>query len=194
MFHPTDNRFYVVTKATNELISAYLQESANATKLPLPPSRYRLLPTSLDASQFHTTSLTITAAKDTLWTLSQSTRQAVVTLFSLNTTTGEVIDAVARASWAGAGEGQITAAPFGSGNVVAVTNSPTGYVTLLGLDRGLLENIRGSESLAGHDWLMRMDLEVDNQATAGSAAPKIKSYGRTALDEFISMGEGVWVD
>ncbi|KAH3971209.1 hypothetical protein HBH70_016790 [Parastagonospora nodorum] len=193
-FHPRGNRFYVVTKATNELISAELQETTNTTKLPLPPSRYRLLPSSLDASQFRTSSLTITASKDTLWTLSQSTRQAIVTVFSLNTTTGEVIDAVARASWAGAGEGQITAAPFSSGNVVAVTSSPTGYVTLLGLDRGLVENSKSSESFVGHEWLMRMDLEVDNQATAGSATPKIKSYGRTALDEFISMGESVWVD
>lgn len=193
-FHPTGKRLYVVTKATNELISAELQEIMNATKLPLPLSRYKLLPSSLDATQFHTSSLTITASKDTLWTLSQSTRQAVVTVFTLNTTTGEVIDAVARASWAGAGEGQITAAPFSSGNVVAVTNSPTGYVTLLGLDRGLLENSKSSESSVGHEWLMRMGLEADSQATAGSAALKIKSYGRTALDELISMGEGVWVD
>ncbi|OAL02047.1 hypothetical protein IQ06DRAFT_368539 [Phaeosphaeriaceae sp. SRC1lsM3a] len=192
--HPTSNRLYVVTKGTNELISIEAQENANSSASTAALSRYRLIPSSLDASQFHTSSLATSSSKDTLWTLSQSRTQAIITAFSLNTTTGEIIDAAARASWSGLGDGQIMAAPFAGGNVVAITNSPAGYVTLLGLDGAMATAEQSDKTAQGHEYLQHMDMERSSAAGADQLAPKIKSYGRTMLDEFIEVGESVWVD
>lgn len=86
------------------------------------------------------------------------------------------------------------AAPFTGGDVIAVTNSPSGYVTLLGLDSGTSTVARSSRGTAGHEYLEHMDLEGMREAGNGQAAPKIKSYGRTMLDEFVEVGESVWVD
>ncbi|KAH7412081.1 hypothetical protein DE146DRAFT_751217 [Phaeosphaeria sp. MPI-PUGE-AT-0046c] len=192
--HPTSDRLYVVTKGTNELISIEAQENANSSARTAALSRYKLIPTSLDASQFHTSSLATSSSKDTLWTLSQSKTQAIITAFSLNTTTGEIITAAARASWSGLGDGQITAAPFAGGNVIAITNSPAGYVTLLGLDSGVAAAAQDDDTAKGHEYLEYMDLGRSGAAGSRQLAPKIKSYGRTMLDEFIDVGESVWVD
>lgn len=192
--HPTSDRLYVVTKSTNELISIEAQENANSSVSAAALSRYRLIPSSLDARLFHTSSLATSASRDTLWTLSQSKSQAIITAFSLNVTTGEIIDAVARASWSGLGDGQVTAASFAGGNVVAVTNSPSGYVTLLGLDSGTATIAQGGEKADGHEYLQHIDAEGVRAAGVNKAAPKIKSYGRTMLDEFVEVGESVWVD
>jgi hypothetical protein len=189
--HPNGKQIYVITHGTNELVALPIQDSLNVSRGVQTPSRYRLLPSSLDASQFHSSSLAITAKHDTLWTLSQSPRQAVITVFSVNPATGDVIDAVARASWSGSGEGQITAAPFESNDVVAITNSPLGYVTLLGLDKG---GSTFASALKEHAYLEQLNMEVDMTTEESLAAAKIKSYGRTVLDEFIAIGESIWVD
>jgi DNA-binding beta-propeller fold protein YncE len=192
--HPSSNRMYVVTKDTNDLITVALEQDTNTTTVAQVPSRYRILPSSLDSSKFHTSSLAITASKNTLWTFSQSTKQAVITVFTLNTTTGEIIDVAARASWSGAGEGQITAAPFENGDVVAITNSPVGYVTLLGLDQGSSTSAQDSGITVGHGYLQQLEERDDPTRMMAQTVTKVKSYGRTVLDEFIAMGESVWVD
>jgi hypothetical protein len=192
--HPSSNRMYVVTKDTNDLITVALEQDTNTTTVAQVPSRYRILPSSLDSSKFHTSSLAITASKNRLWTFSQSTKQAVITVFTLNTTTGEIIDVAARASWSGVGEGQITAAPFENGDVVAITNSPVGYVTLLGLDQGSSTSAQDSGITVGHEYLQQLEEGDDPTRMMAQTATKVKSYGRTVLDEFIAMGESVWVD
>jgi hypothetical protein len=192
--HPTSNRLYVVTKDTNELISVRAPDIANSSSTTQLPSRYRLLPSSLDASRFHTSSLAIGASKSTLWALSQSSNQAVITVFSLNATTGEVVDAVARASWAGNGEGRITAASFAGGDIVAITNSPIGYVTLLGLDQGGVKVAQDADGGYDHAYLEALKMERSDASHINAASAKVKSYGRTALDEYIAIGEAVWVD
>jgi hypothetical protein len=179
--HPSIDRMYVVIKGTNELITVTLAQDANTTTSAQAPSRYRILPSSLDSSQFHTSSIVIAASRNTLWTFSQSSKQAVITVFTLNTTTGEIIDVTARASWSGAGEGQITAATFESGDVVATTNSPFGYVTLLGLYQGLSTTAQNTDKVEGHEWLQQLSEGGDPTQSVASAAAKVKSYGRTVL-------------
>jgi hypothetical protein len=192
--HPSINRMYVVTKGTNELITLTLAQNANTTTSAQAPSRYRILPSSLDSSQFHTSSLAITASRNTLWTFSQSNKQAVITAFTLNTTTGDIVDAAARASWSGIGEGQITAASFESGDVVAITNSPVGYVTLLGLDQGVATTAQNTGIVDGHEYLQQLGEGRDATQSVASSAVKVKSYGRTVLEEGVDMGESVWID
>tara|TARA_R110002003_G_scaffold325_7_gene18816 strand:- start:1800 stop:2615 length:816 start_codon:yes stop_codon:yes gene_type:complete len=192
--HPSSDRIYVVTKGINELVTMSIQQTATSMKLASAPSRYMLLPSSLDASQFRTSSLAISASGKTLWTLSQSPNQAVIVAFTLNATTGEVVDATARASWGGAGEGQLTAAPFEDGDIVAITNSPLGYITLLGLDQASTMDVQSSEDNSGHEYLEQLEVVQRRRSGVAAAPAKIKSYGRTILDDIISIGESVWVD
>jgi hypothetical protein len=101
-------------------------------------------------------------------------------VFTLNTTTGEIIDPAARASWSGAGEGQITAAPFASGDVVAMTNSPVGYVTLLGLDQGLSVTALNTDNVEGHEYSQQLSEVGDptqSVASACSQGQKLWSHG-----------------
>ncbi|KAL5436585.1 hypothetical protein PMIN07_012041 [Paraphaeosphaeria minitans] len=192
--HPTGNLVYVVTKDSNELVTMPLQGS----EAPASPSRFKILPSSMDASQYTqytTLSLTITSSKTSLWTLSQSPAQVVVTVFSLDATTGTVIGAVARAGWTGDGAfspAQIAPAPFFGNDIVAVTNSPVGYTAFLGLDKGTaVAGETGDIQLASEAFLE--DVWMLNVKSDAVAAPKLKSYGRIAL-AFDSLGEGVWVD
>lgn len=166
-----------------------LSAETSRRRATLAQSRYKLLPSSIDATQFQTSSLAITASKRVLWTLSQSPNQAVVTAFTLNATTGDVIEVGARATWKGAGEGQLTAASFEAGDVVAISNSPMGYVTLLGLDYGTVAMAQSSE----HEFLEELPLEMEKREV-GVAAPKIKSFGRTVLDDYVGLGESIWID
>ncbi|KAL1792483.1 hypothetical protein ACET3X_008990 [Alternaria dauci] len=191
--HPTETLMYIVTKDTNELVVLSLVGDTlvdNSTVV----LRYRLLPSTLDLKEFHTTSLAISASKTTLWTLSQSSRQAVITSFTLNITTGEVIDVAARASWEGVGEGQLTAAPFDGGEVVAVANSPTGYITVLGLDRSMLDAAYAVQDHATHDYLHPMIVDKSGRRGLYIPASRIKSYGRTLVDDYVNLGESVWID
>lgn len=191
--HPTGNRLYLITKDTNELISVATPSGTRRRRRgTLAPSRYRILPQSLDTPDFHSTSLAITASKTTLWALSQSANQAVIAAFSLNPTTGEVLDVAARASWKGAGAGELTAAPFTAGDLVAITNSPAGYTTILGLDSGTATTVQEIDKEGQHDFLQQItEVGVDG---VEAAAPKVKSYGRVILDDFVGLGEGVWID
>lgn len=191
--HPTETLMYLVTKDTNELVVLSLAGDTlvnNSTTV----LRYRLLPSSLDSTEFHTTSLAISASKNTLWTLSQSSRQAVITCFTLNITTGEVTNVAARASWQGVGEGQLTAAPFAGGDMVAIANSPTGYITILGLDRSVLDVAYSSQNHAIHDYLHPMIAEKSRRKGLHMAAPKVKSYGRALIDDYVNLGQSVWID
>jgi DNA-binding beta-propeller fold protein YncE len=190
--HPTESFVYVVTKDSNELVILPLDGDTLANTSTV-PKRYKLLPSTLDASLFHTSSLAITASKSTLWTLSQSTSQAVITAFSL-ATTGEVINIAARASWAGTGEAQLTAAPFKGGDVVAVANSPTGYITILGLDQGALTTVQAADENDRHGYLQQMAASMSKGNGVEAMAAKVKSYGRAALDDYVSLGESVWID
>ncbi|KAJ4299461.1 hypothetical protein N0V90_004706 [Kalmusia sp. IMI 367209] len=189
--HPTGNLVYVVTKDTNELVTIPLQGAA----APASPSRFKILPSSMDATQFKTDSLTISSSKNSLWTLSQSPSQVVVTVFSLDATTGAVINAVARAGWTGDGgffTGQISPAPFVGNDIVAVTNSPVGYTAFIGLDQGTtVMGEEGDVKVASDEFLE--DVWMLNVKSDAAAAPKLKSYGRIDL-AFDSLGEGVWVD
>jgi hypothetical protein len=96
--HPSIDRMYVVTKSTNELITVTLAQDANTITSAQAPSHYRILLSSLDSSQFHTSFLAITTSRNTLWRFSQFYKQAIITVFTQNTTTGEIINAAARAS------------------------------------------------------------------------------------------------
>ncbi|KAJ4372891.1 hypothetical protein N0V83_003182 [Neocucurbitaria cava] len=194
--HPTSDLVYLVTKDTNELVTLPLQQMNMRLRhrATASPSRYRLLPSSLDATQFHTSSLAITSSKNTLWTLSQSQNQAVITAFSLNATTGEVLNVAARASWQGAGEGQLTAAPFAAGEVVAITNSPMGYITVLGLEQNLAGFASEFGQSSEHDYLKAMPVTGLKRDGMDAAAARIQSYGRAILDDFIGLGESVWID
>ncbi|CAN9424130.1 unnamed protein product [Alternaria alternata] len=191
--HPTETLMYIATKDANELVVLSLvgDTLVNNSTVVL---RYRLLPSSLNTTEFHTTSLAISASKTTLWTLSQSSRQAVVTSFTLNVTTGEVVDVAARASWQGVGEGQLTAAPFAGGDVVAIANSPTGYITVLGLDRSVFDTADVFQDPAIHNYLRPMIVENKGNKSLHMAASKIKSYGRALIDDYISLGESIWID
>jgi hypothetical protein len=191
--HPTETLMYIVTKDTNELVVLSLAGDTllNTSTVLV---RYRLLPSSLDATEFHTSSLAISASKSTLWTLSQSSRQAVITSFNLNVTTGEVINVAARASWQGFGEGQLTAAPFNDSDVVAVANSPTGYVTLLGLDQSMLDTVHVAEDRGIHDYLHPMVVDKSRREDLHMAASKIRSYGRALIDDYVTLGDSIWID
>lgn len=191
--HPTETLMYIVTKDTNELVVLPLvgDTPANNSTVVL---RYRLLPSSLDVTEFHTSSLAISASRSTLWALSQSSRQAVITSFNLDVVTGEVINVAARASWQGIGEGQLSAAPFNDGDVVAVANSPTGYITILGLDHSTLRTAYVDDDRGIHDYLEPMTVNKSRRKDIHMAAPKIKSYGRALIDDFVNLGESVWID
>jgi hypothetical protein len=189
--HPTGNLVYVVTKDSNELVTIPLQ----GAEAPASPSRFKILPSSMDASQYTTLSLTISSSKTSLWTLSQSPAQVVVTVFSLDPITGAVINTVARAGWTGDGgyfPAQISPAPFVGSDIVAVANSPVGYTAFIGLDKGssAMGEV-GDVKVASEDFLE--DVWILNVESGAVAAPKLKSYGRIAL-AFDSLGEGVWVD
>ncbi len=191
--HPSKTLVYIVTKDSNELIVVPLAGDTlvnNSTVV----LRYRLLPTSLDATQFHTSSLAISASRNTLWTLSQSSSQAVITSFTLNVTTGDVVNVAARASWQGVGEGQLTAAPFDGGDVVAVANSPTGYITLLGLDQSTLDNAYIAGDPDVHDYLHPMAVGESRRNDIRMLTPKIRSYGRTLVDDYVNLGDSIWID
>ncbi|KAF2677951.1 hypothetical protein K458DRAFT_395424 [Lentithecium fluviatile CBS 122367] len=190
--HPTGNLVYVVTD-TNELVTISLSEDVSKESS---PSRYKILPSSIDASMYTTSSLTISSSKTSLWTLSQSNLQAVITVFSLDATTGAVISAVARAAWSGYGYGQIAPAPFVGNDIVAITNSPTGIVAILGLDVGVVPaGEHGEVKVEGEEDGFLEEVWMLNVKRDGSAAvaPKLKSFGRIDLG-FDTLGEGVWVD
>lgn len=193
--HPTADLVYIVTRDSNELVTVVLQESARLQRKEyLNPLRYNLLPSSLDNPEFHTSSLAISTSRASLWTLSQSSNQAVVTVFGLNATTGEVVGVAARASWKGAGEGQIIAAPFEAGDIVAITNSPVGYVTILGLDSNSPTSANMLAQGNDHEFLQQIPTIRAKREGVRTAAAKIKSYGRTILDDIVSLGEGVWIN
>ena len=189
--HPTGNLVYVVTRDSNELVTIPLQEETRNIESPV-PSRFKILPSSIDASLYTTSSLAISSSRTSLWTLSQSTSQAIVTVFGLNATTGEVIGAVARAGWTGYGLGQIAPAPFGNDDIVAVTNSPLGYTAFLGLDRSTqVMGEYGDVRVPNDDFLE--DMWMLGVQKNSAAALKLKSYGRIELG-YDHLGEGVWVD
>jgi hypothetical protein len=189
--HPTAALVYVVTKDSNELVTIPLR----GAEAPASPSRFKILPGSMDASQYTTSSLTISSSKINLWTLSQSPAQAVVTVFSLDPVTGAVIGTVARAGWTGDGgsfRAQLSPAPFIGNDIVAVTNSPIGYTAFIGLDKGsTVMGEVGDVKAASEDFLE--DVWMLNVESGAVAVPKLKSYGRIALASD-SLGEGVWAD
>ncbi|KAI4926534.1 hypothetical protein J4E85_006828 [Alternaria conjuncta] len=133
--------------------------------------------------------IVVSLAGDTL-----SPLQAVITAFTLNVTTGEVVDVAARASWQGFGEGQLTAAPFDDGDVVAITDSPTAYITILGLDQSTLPSARIGEDFGLHDYLYAMQVDERKRKDIQMAAPKIKSYGRVFVDDHVNLGDCAWID
>ncbi|KAF2871472.1 hypothetical protein BDV95DRAFT_628673 [Massariosphaeria phaeospora] len=138
--HPIGNRAFIVTKNSNELVDIALQQNGLVDSS-APPGRRP--------------------------TLSQSGSQAIISVFSLNATTGAVEKSIARSSWQGMGNGVLVAAPFGGADLVAVTNAPVGMVAILGLDVG--------------------------SPAKSVAAPKIKAFGRIDLG-LEGLGEGVWVN
>lgn len=84
-------------------------------------------------------------------------------------------------------QASISPAPWLGGDIVAVGNSPVGYVAFVGLDEGA-----GKESdarVSGEDFLEDMMMGTEELGVA----PRLKSYGRIGLG-FGSLGEGVWVD
>jgi hypothetical protein len=186
--HPTGNLLYVVTD-NNELVTIPLSEDISTAEA---PSHYKVLPSSIDASTYTTSSVTISSSKTSLWTLSQNNAQAIISVFSLNAQTGAVIGAVARASWGGYGYGQIAPAPFVGNDMVAITNSPTGMVAFIGLDVGAVPvNASGEVKVESDGFLEK--IWMLNVGREDVAAPKLKSFGRVDLG-FDTLGEGVWVD
>jgi hypothetical protein len=65
--------------------------------------------------------------------------------------------------------------------VVATTNSPFGYVTLLGLHQGLSMTAQNTDKVEGHEWLQQLSEGGHPTQSVASAAVKVKSYGRTVL-------------
>ena len=191
--HPTGSYLYVVTQYTNELVVVPLHDDtfANAS---LSTSRHQLIPATLDNARFHTSAVAVTSSKDTMWTLSQSSDQAIVTVFSINRNTGAIGGAIARASWTGAGDGQLAAAPFERGNMIAITNSPMGYVTVLGLESGFSYIGSNVSSEIAHDFLQPLETQRQVRGAWHSSHVRIKSYGRVLLDDYVSLGESVWID
>jgi hypothetical protein len=187
--HPTGNMLYVVTD-NNELVTIPLAEDIGTKAA---PSHYKVLPSTIDASTYTTSSVTISSSKTSLWTLSQSNAQAIISVFSLNPQTGEIIAAVARAAWGGYGYGQIAPAPFVGNDMVAITNSPTGMVAIIGLDVGVVPaGEHGEEVKVESDGFLE-DVWMLNVERDGVAAPKLKAFGRADLG-LDTLGEGVWVD
>ncbi|KAF1837665.1 hypothetical protein BDW02DRAFT_576947 [Decorospora gaudefroyi] len=199
--HPTQPTIYLVTRDSNELVVLPLDDTASKDT----PTRFKLLPASLDASMtFHTSSLALSASRSTLWTLSQSDSQAVVNAFELDPATGAVLRVAARASWVarGNGEGRLTAATWVEGDVVGVANSPVGYVTVLGLDRGVAAKVVGGGAVEGeapHAFLVPMDVgggagERRRWWRREALAARVMSFGRTSLYDYVDLGESVWMD
>ncbi|KAF2634265.1 hypothetical protein P280DRAFT_439252 [Massarina eburnea CBS 473.64] len=198
--HPTANIVYVVSRDLNELVTIPLEEHKGSSDPTATPKRFKVLPSSIDATQFTTSALTISSSKTSLWTLSQSSVQAIISVFSLDPTTGEVITAVARAAWSGAGgigKGMLAPAPFVGGDLIAVTNSPIGMVAFLGLDgvaKGVSVGEEGVVNIDGDDFLEEVwTLGTAKRDGAAAQAVKLKSYGRIDLG-LDNLGEGVWVD
>ncbi|KAF2020245.1 hypothetical protein BU24DRAFT_459841 [Aaosphaeria arxii CBS 175.79] len=167
--HPGGHRLYVVTQDTNELIDLALLSTTDRVDSSLPTRHHTILPKDTKPGEFFTSSVAIPSANTTLWTLSQSSTQAQITVFKLDPVTGEVKEKVARAGFKNAGgsaetvTSALSAAPFG-GNLVAVTTYPGGMVAVMGLDE-----------------------------TGGTV--KIKSYGRAVITQDAGCcGEAVWVN
>jgi len=194
--HPTGNLVYVVSKITNELITVPLggQKGVNSSTL---PKRYNILPSSIDGSLYTTSSVAISSSKTTLWTLSQSEVQAVISVFDLNATTGEVVGAIARAAWSGVGgigAGQIAPAPFVEKDMIAVADSPVGMVAILGLEKTASATRSGAnERVVNIDGDGFLDEVWTLQDVRNGATVKLKSYGRIDLG-LDHVGESAWVD
>lgn len=193
--HPTANLVYVVSKTTNELLTIPLEEhkGANTTTI---PKRFDILPSTIDGSLYTTLSLAISANKNSLWVLSQSNAQAIITVFSLDASTGSVTGAVARAAWSGLGgigAGQIAPAPFVEGDIVAVADSPAGIVAFIGLEQVSTSANIASESVVNIDGDDFLEEVWTLASSKGAAAARLKSYGRIDLG-FGKLGEAVWVD
>ncbi|PSN72303.1 hypothetical protein BS50DRAFT_658181 [Corynespora cassiicola Philippines] len=186
--HPSGKRVYLVTK-TNDLITIPLLNTTGVDSS-VSPSRHAVLPSSIDASLFTTSTLAISSSNTMLWTVSQSPNQAIISVFALNPTTGEVVQAVARSTWAGNGVPTLVAAPFEGNDVVAVTNSPVGMVAFMYLEQGAAA---ATTAVTTTDDGMDFLKEMDAMDTAVSAAAKIKAFGRLDLG-FENIGEGVWVN
>ncbi|KAF1993503.1 hypothetical protein P154DRAFT_589116 [Amniculicola lignicola CBS 123094] len=140
--HPTGHRIYVVTEDTNQLIDIPLlpNDSLNTSSTPV---HFNVLPKSLQAEPYTTHSVAITS-NSTLWALSRTWGQTVLSVFSLDPETGEVLKAIARSAWADYSEtldSWIVGAPFGS-DIIAVTNSPIGMVAVVGLVNGQLKGFQ----------------------------------------------------
>ncbi|KAF1962403.1 hypothetical protein CC80DRAFT_160463 [Byssothecium circinans] len=203
--HPTANIVYVVLKDTNELVTIPLEEHKGAGDATSTPKRFNILPSTIDATQFTTIALTISSSKTSLWTLSQSSVQAIISVFSLDPKTGEVITSVARAAWTGAGglgHAHLAPAPFTGGDLIAVTNSPIGIVAFLGLDVSAKAMGKGEQDVVNVDgdgfleeiWTLgTKDQKAGVDGGADVLAVKLKSYGRIDLG-MDALGEGVWVD
>lgn len=188
--HPTQAQVYLVTRNTNELLVLPFPEETPLNTSVI-ASRHNLVSKS-DTKLFQTSSLAISASWRILWTLSQSSEQAIVNAFALNTA-GEVIGLVARAAWRGDGDGYLTASPFPDGDVVAVTNSPRGYVTLLGLQTDMGVDSSAINDSSVHSYLYQIPMGEEKRQVEG-ATPRIISYGRTSIDEYVSLGESIWIN
>jgi hypothetical protein len=47
---------------------------------------------------------------------------------------------------------------------------------------------------ATHNYLRPMIVENKGNKSLHMAASKIKSYGRALIDDYISLGESIWID
>ncbi|KAF2119639.1 hypothetical protein BDV96DRAFT_596336 [Lophiotrema nucula] len=133
--HPTGHRIYAITQDSNELLDVPLSTSDRVAK-DVVAARFNVLPSTLKASDYTTQSLAISSSNSTLWTLSRSNGQSVISVFSLDPTTGAVLRAIARAAWKDVSASKnslIAPAPF-AGDIIAVSNSPLGIVAFIGLN------------------------------------------------------------
>jgi hypothetical protein len=193
--HPTADIVYVVVKDTNELVTIPLEEHKSTNTTTSAPKRFKVLPSSIDATKYTTSALTISSSKTFLWSLSQSPAQAIISVFSLDPTTGEVITAVARAAWGSMGaigNGQLAPAPFMGSDMIAVTDSPVGMIAFLGLDTSVVAGV-GKQDVVNIDGDDFMEEVWTLGSKSDSAAVRLKSFGRIDLC-MRGLGEGVWVD
>lgn len=188
--HPTQSQVYLVTQDSNELVRSSLDGDMPLNAFAV-ASRHNLVSES-GTKLFRTSSLAISASRRILWTISQSSEQAIINAFALNTT-GEVIGIVARAGWRGDGDSSLTGSPFQDGDVVAVTNSPKGYVTLLGLHIDVGVDSSAIKDRSVHSYLYQMPVRKEKRQVEGGTA-RMKSYGRASIDEYVSLGESIWIN
>ncbi|KAF2182330.1 hypothetical protein K469DRAFT_788325 [Zopfia rhizophila CBS 207.26] len=165
--HPKLHKLYLVAQNTNELVTVpmlYNDRRDIAVNL----THHEVLSKNDTYIHFFTSSIAISSSASYLWALSQSSNNNnIITVYPLNTTTGDIVDEPLWFNWTPRGgkaggsfqTSFIAPTPFES-DFVAVTSFPAGSVEILGI---------GGNRMHGIQSLGSVDASVD-EGCCGEAA------------------------